>query len=86
MNYEMYSCGRGECYHHLRTVQKNIAEGTISSAARPLGVSLRHIRSQSMGRLVTIREIVVRTSDVKPAYVVATYMHDACGCEVYQVV
>eukprot|EP00557_Chaetoceros_sp_GSL56_P012264 CAMPEP_0176484524 /NCGR_PEP_ID=MMETSP0200_2-20121128/4503_1 /TAXON_ID=947934 /ORGANISM="Chaetoceros sp., Strain GSL56" /LENGTH=865 /DNA_ID=CAMNT_0017881009 /DNA_START=61 /DNA_END=2658 /DNA_ORIENTATION=+ len=50
------------------------------------GVSLRHIRSQSMGKLVTIRGMIVRASDVKPCCVVATYTCDNCGCEMYQVV
>jgi len=50
------------------------------------GVSLREIRSRSIGRLVTIRGMIVRCSDVKPACVVATYTCDACGCEIYQVV
>jgi len=49
------------------------------------GVSLRYIRSRSMGRLVTIRGMIVRASDVKPINTVATYTCDACGCEVYQV-
>ncbi len=50
------------------------------------GVSLRYIRSRSMGRLVTIRGMIVRSSDVKPCCVVATYICDACGSEIYQVV
>ena len=50
------------------------------------GLSLRHIRSQSMGKLVTISGMIVRTSDVKPCCVVATYSCDACGSEIYQVV
>jgi len=50
------------------------------------GVSLRVIRSRSMGRLVTVRGMIVRSSDVKPCCVVATYSCDACGAELYQVV
>ncbi|KAL7532738.1 hypothetical protein ACHAXR_004812 [Thalassiosira sp. AJA248-18] len=50
------------------------------------GVSLRQIRSRALGHLVTLRGMVVRSSDVKPACVVATYTCDACGCEIYQVV
>jgi len=48
------------------------------------GVSLRTVRSKSMGRLVTIRGMIVRASDVKPSCVVATYACDVCGSEVYQ--
>jgi DNA replicative helicase MCM subunit Mcm2 (Cdc46/Mcm family) len=50
------------------------------------GISLRFVRSRSMGRMVTIRGMIVRATDVKPSCVVATYTCDACGCEVYQVV
>ena len=58
-----------------------------SSAAVPPpdGVSLRHVRSKSMGRMVTITGMVVRASDVKPYCHVATYSCDDCGAEVYQV-
>lgn len=50
------------------------------------GVSLRNVRSNSMGRIVTVRGLIVRASDVKPSCVVATYSCDACGVEVYQIV
>ncbi|KAL7536153.1 LOW QUALITY PROTEIN: hypothetical protein ACHAWF_011224 [Thalassiosira exigua] len=50
------------------------------------GVSLRQVRSRAVGRLVTLRGMIVRASDVKPACAVATYTCDACGCEIYQVV
>lgn len=50
------------------------------------GVSLRTVRSRSMGHLVTIRGMIVRASDVKPSCEVATYSCDACGAEVYQVI
>jgi DNA replication licensing factor MCM7 len=50
----------------------------------PTGVSLRHVRSKSMGRLVTITGMVVRATDVKPFCHVATYTCDTCGVEVYQ--
>ena len=50
----------------------------------PMGVSLRHVRSKSMGRLVTITGMVVRATDVKPFCHVATYTCDVCGAEVYQ--
>lgn len=66
-----------ENQHHAK---KSDLEKTMS------GVSLRYVRSRSMGRLVTIRGMIVRASDVKPQCVVATYTCDACGAEVYQVV
>ena len=48
------------------------------------GLSLRHVRSRSIGRLVTITGMIVRASDVKPSCVVATFTCDGCGDEIYQ--
>ena len=48
------------------------------------GVSLRSVRSTSIGHLISIHGMIVRASDVKPQVVVATYTCDACGCEIYQ--
>ena len=58
----------------------------IGASAAIEAVSLRQIRSRAMGHLVTIRGMIVRASDVKPACTVATFTCDACGCEIYQVV
>jgi DNA replicative helicase MCM subunit Mcm2 (Cdc46/Mcm family) len=56
-------------------------DGTVT---KPL--SLRQVRAQSLGRLVTVTGMVVRASDVKPSCVVATYACDNCGAELYQIV
>jgi len=37
-----------------------------------------------MGKLVTVRGIVTRCTEVKPMMVVATYTCDQCGAETYQ--
>lgn len=50
----------------------------------PTAVSLRQVRAQHIGQLVTVSGMVVRSSDVKPACVVATYSCDNCGVEIYQ--
>jgi len=50
------------------------------------GVSLRRVRSQAIGSLVTVCGMIVRASDVKPACTVATYTCDSCGCEIYQLI
>jgi DNA replication licensing factor MCM7 len=57
-----------------------------SSQSEIDGLSLRQVRSRALGHLVTIKGMIVRASDVKPACTVATYTCDACGCEIYQVV
>jgi len=50
----------------------------------PTAVSLRQVRSHHMGRLVSLKGMIVRASDVKPQTVVATYSCDHCGAEIYQ--
>mmetsp|Transcript_17921 Transcript_17921/g.44314 ORF Transcript_17921/g.44314 Transcript_17921/m.44314 type:complete len:934 (-) Transcript_17921:3-2804(-) len=62
-------------------ISKTLREPLAASA----GVSLRHVRAKSLGRLVTITGMVVRASDVKPYCQVATYSCDDCGAELYQV-
>ncbi|XP_003278107.1 DNA replication licensing factor MCM7 isoform X1 [Nomascus leucogenys] len=45
---------------------------------------IREVRADSVGKLVTVRGIVTRVSEVKPKMVVATYTCDQCGAETYQ--
>ncbi|XP_053956715.1 DNA replication licensing factor Mcm7 [Anastrepha ludens] len=46
--------------------------------------SIREIKAEHIGRLVTVRGIVTRCTEVKPMMVVATYTCDRCGSETYQ--
>jgi len=46
--------------------------------------SLRHIRSSSIGKLVSVKGMITRCSDVKPTCEVCTYSCDRCGFEIYQ--
>ena len=52
------------------------------SRSRPL--SVRKVKSDSIGKLVTVRGIVTRATEVKPVMTVATYTCDQCGAESYQ--
>ncbi|XP_021017552.1 DNA replication licensing factor MCM7 isoform X1 [Mus caroli] len=45
---------------------------------------IREVRADSVGKLLTVRGIVTRVSEVKPRMVVATYTCDQCGAETYQ--
>ncbi|XP_055530980.1 DNA replication licensing factor Mcm7 [Wyeomyia smithii] len=47
-------------------------------------VSIREVKAQSIGKLVTLRGIVTRCTEVKPMMTVATYTCDRCGAETYQ--
>lgn len=57
-------------------------------AFKPLSIdkaySIRDIKAEHIGRLVTVRGIVTRCTEVKPMMVVATYTCDRCGAETYQ--
>lgn len=46
--------------------------------------SIREVKAEHIGKLVTIRGIVTRCTEVKPLMVVATYTCDRCGSETYQ--
>ncbi|XP_017483153.1 PREDICTED: DNA replication licensing factor Mcm7 [Rhagoletis zephyria] len=46
--------------------------------------SIREVKAEHIGKLVTVRGIVTRCTEVKPMMVVATYTCDRCGSETYQ--
>lgn len=52
------------------------------SSAKPRVI--REVKAEAIGKLVTVRGIVTRVSEVKPRMVVATYSCDQCGAETYQ--
>ncbi|RKP13533.1 MCM2/3/5 family-domain-containing protein [Piptocephalis cylindrospora] len=52
------------------------------SAGTPLAV--RQVRATDIGRLLTVRGIVTRVTDVRPLLSVCAYACDACGAEVFQ--
>lgn len=47
-------------------------------------IPLRFVRSEHVGRLVTVSGIVTRVTEVKPRVAAAVYVCHACGYEVYQ--
>lgn len=47
-------------------------------------VPLRQVRAHFIGRLLRVRGIVTRVTEVKPLLIVATYNCDSCGLEAYQ--
>jgi DNA replication licensing factor MCM7 len=49
-------------------------------------MSVRQLHAGLIGALVSVRAMVVRTSDVKPLIIVACYSCDSCGFESYQTV
>ncbi|KAA8493633.1 DNA replication licensing factor MCM7 [Porphyridium purpureum] len=56
----------------------------IPPTAQGKPLSLRQIRADDIGKLVTFTGVVTRVSEVKPKVVVAGFSCDTCGSEVYQ--
>lgn len=47
-------------------------------------VPIRDVKAEHIGQLVTVRGVVMRSTEVKPMMLVATYCCDMCGAETYQ--
>jgi DNA replication licensing factor MCM7 len=47
-------------------------------------VSVRQVKARSIGKLVNVKGVVIRATEVKPMLQVATYTCDRCGAETYQ--
>lgn len=47
-------------------------------------MSVRQVRGDHLGQLITVRGITTRVSDVKPIAQVSAYTCDRCGCEIFQ--
>ncbi|GFR21475.1 DNA replication licensing factor mcm7-B [Trichonephila clavata] len=52
------------------------------SAAEQL--SVREVKAEHIGKLITVRGIVTRCTEVKPMLVVSTYTCDQCGAETFK--
>ncbi|CAG9772663.1 unnamed protein product [Ceutorhynchus assimilis] len=47
---------------------------------------IREVKADQLGKLVSVRGIVTRSTEVKPMMCVATYTCDQCGAETYQTI
>lgn len=47
-------------------------------------LAVRQVRGDHIGKLITVRCIVTRVSDVKPMVLVSAYACERCGCEIFQ--
>ncbi|KRX44863.1 DNA replication licensing factor mcm7 [Trichinella murrelli] len=46
--------------------------------------SVRQVGAEQIGKLVTIRGVAVRVTEVRPLITIVTYLCTECGCEIYQ--
>ena len=53
-------------------------------AAKSKALAVRQVRGEHLGKLITVRGITTRVSDVKPSIQIQAYTCDTCGCEVFQ--
>lgn len=65
-------------YEVYFTPMRDVETGIIKA------ISVRAVKAGMIGKLVTIKGIVTRTTEVKPMITVATYTCDQCGSETYQ--
>ncbi|XP_063223755.1 DNA replication licensing factor Mcm7 [Bacillus rossius redtenbacheri] len=56
----------------------------FKDAALRKPLPIREVKAEHIGKLVTVRGIVTRCTEVKPMMAVATYTCDQCGAETYQ--
>lgn len=57
---------------------------TSRSTRKLKPMSVREIKGSYLGKLITVRGIITRVSDVKPSVTVNAYTCDQCGHEVFQ--
>lgn len=60
------------------------SEVYFKQQTRTRTLSVRKVKADCIGKLVTVRGIVTRSTEVKPVMCVATYTCDQCGAESYQ--
>ena len=65
-------------------VIKPISPGGADNSRNTKALAVRNVRGEHLGRLITVRGIATRVSDVKPAVQVNAYTCDRCGCEIFQ--
>ncbi|XP_013784346.1 DNA replication licensing factor mcm7-like [Limulus polyphemus] len=56
----------------------------FKSPSQQKHLSIRHVKARHIGKLVLVKGIVTRATEVKPVMSVATYTCDQCGAETYQ--
>ena len=61
-----------------------LSELYFKPTSRTHPLSVRQVKAENIGHLITVRGIVTRATEVKPVMTVATYTCDQCGAESYQ--
>ncbi|GMM51463.1 mini-chromosome maintenance complex protein 7 [Starmerella bacillaris] len=65
---------------YIKPLSANLRNNKNEDAA----LAVRQVKSKHLGKLITVRGVVTRSSEVKPVVRVAAYTCDRCGNEVFQ--
>lgn len=63
---------------------KPLTPSGSSSDRSAKALAVRNVKGEHLGRLITVRGITTRVSDVKPAIRIHAFTCDLCGCEIFQ--
>ena len=63
---------------------KPLTPSGSSSERSSKALAVRNVKGEHLGRLITVRGITTRVSDVKPAIRIHAFTCDRCGCEIFQ--
>ena len=81
-NYPVQLMRRFEVYFFRPNSVPEIGADEVRPKTRSL--SVREVKASLIGKLIAVKGIITRVTEVKPMVVVATYSCDQCGCETYQ--
>lgn len=68
-------------YYHTNSCFSNLYFQPLRS---DVALAVRDVNGAHLGRLITVRGIVTRVSEVKPLLLVNAYTCDVCGSETFQ--
>ncbi|CAI1927030.1 hypothetical protein SEUBUCD646_0D04090 [Saccharomyces eubayanus] len=71
-------------FFYFKPLSQKYARRYRKKAISSKALSVRQIKGDFLGQLITVRGIITRVSDVKPSVEVIAYTCDQCGYEVFQ--
>ena len=72
------------CQYLLTSLHVCFSEVYFKSMSDRPFAPIRDVKAAHIGKLVKVKGIVTRATEVKPMMIVATYTCDQCGSETYQ--
>ena len=68
----------------MKNKQFFFSELYFKSSNTQKNLSVRQVKANHIGKLISVKGVVTRATEVKPMISVATYTCDICGSETYQ--